>query len=119
MTVEQPDLPSEVEWPEQTKRWWKALPSTPGADQWTESDWEYLMTTALVHAAVWGNGDFTLLGELRTREAACRITPAARKTAIKTEDEQQEAHKTTPLDMIAQRRTEMQSGKKTQRRARA
>lgn len=122
--VNQPDLPGEVEWPAPTCKWWEALPSTPGADKWTASDWQYLMTTALVHAAVWGNGDFTLLQELRNREEKYGITPIARKQvgAVHDEPEKKTGGKATPLDMIAQRRLELiegGKGKKAKRKARA
>ncbi len=101
--MDQPDLPSSIEWPDPTVDWWHALPSTPGADTWSSSDWQYLMTTALVHAQVWGNGDMSLLGELRNREERYGITPGARKQyAISTPAVQE--RRSTPLDSIAARR---------------
>ena len=61
-------LPDNIDWPEQTRLWWDAWASHPVTEKWTEVDWEFLTTTALVHATVWGAGDMTKAGELRARE---------------------------------------------------
>ena len=57
-TITQPQLPDGIEWPEATVRWWEHLASTPGADSWTEADWDNLMNAALIHADIWGSGNF-------------------------------------------------------------
>lgn len=78
--MEQPthDLPSDMEWPEATIRWWKDLQSTPGSESWTASDWDHLTTIALLHADVWGSGNFDRIPMLSKELAQYGITPAAR-----------------------------------------
>lgn len=104
--VNQPPLPEEVPWPDKTRQWWRSLPDTPGADSWSASDWEFLMTTALVHADVWGNQNFDRLPELRVREEEMGITPSARRklgiggVQAPVEEKQPE----NPLNAIAEER---------------
>ena len=74
--AEQPPLPDSMNWPEITTTWWDALKGLPGADDFTEMQWLYLMDTALLHASVW-SGDFTKHGELGRRMAEFGVTPAA------------------------------------------
>lgn len=73
----QPDLPDGMTWPEITQDWWKALATLPGADDFTDIQWLYLMDTALLHAAVW-TGDFSRHGELGKRLEAFGISPKAK-----------------------------------------
>ena len=90
--VVQPDLPEfEVEirpkdgepymvpfsWPDATRGWWAMLADHPLAGEFFESDWAYLLDTALIHAAFW-KGDLKLAGELRLREAKYGFTPEDR-----------------------------------------
>ena len=66
-----PNLP-EVEgqpWCAETKRWYKAWRDSPATDSWDARQWQFLFDTALVHMAVWYDGDLTKVGELRAREA--------------------------------------------------
>ena len=112
MACVQPDLSDGVDWPEVTRTWWDALPSTPGADRWTASDWQYLLTTAVVHASAW-SGDMSAMGELRTREEKYGITPAARRQMVGQQQAEPTVKHETTLDMIAERRLKLvQGGKK-------
>lgn len=79
---EWPALPGDIQWPMQTREWWAALPSTPGAADWTESDWEQLKTAALMHAQIWGKGDFDLIPQLQKLLEPFGITPGARKSNL-------------------------------------
>lgn len=79
--VSQPELPTfdvQVEddgelisqafvWPEATRRWWATWGAEPLAQDFTATDWDFLLDTALLHAKVWGAGDLKLLPELRLR----------------------------------------------------
>lgn len=56
-------------WCAETKRWFKAWRDSPATDSWDRRQWQFLFDTALVHMAVWYDGDLTKVGELRTREA--------------------------------------------------
>lgn len=90
--VVQPDLPEfEVEirpkdgepymvpyaWPDATRDWWAMLAHHPLAGEFFESDWAYLLDTALIHAAFW-KGNLSVAGELRLREAKYGFTPEDR-----------------------------------------
>lgn len=86
--VQQPDLPEfdiqvEVDgemcsqrfmWPEATRRWWSTWGAEPMARDFTATDWDFLLDTALIHARVWGAGDLKLLNELRLRVAKMGAT---------------------------------------------
>lgn len=86
--VEQPDLPEfdvsikiddvmvsqEFVWPDATRRWWQTWGDEPMAEDFTATDWDFLLDTALLHARVWGEGDLKLLPELRLRVAKMGAT---------------------------------------------
>lgn len=61
-------------WPEATRRWWLVWGSEPMAQDFTATDWDFLLDTALLHAKVWGKGDLKLLPELRLRVAKMGAT---------------------------------------------
>lgn len=66
------------------------------------------MTTALVHADVWGNQNFDRLPELRVREEEMGITPSARrKLGIGSAQAPVEEKPDTPLEAIAEERRKM------------
>ncbi len=58
----------EFVWPERTREWWATWRASPQAEHFSSTDWEELLTTALVHARVWG-GDLSAAPELRLRVA--------------------------------------------------
>lgn len=101
-TITQPQLPDGIEWPEATVRWWEHLASTPGADSWTEADWDNLMNAALIHADIWGSGNFASVPILNKLLQDYGITPSARSQIMPAKAQKQERH--TPLDEIAERR---------------
>ena len=69
------DLVSQTfEWPEATRRWWATWGAEPMARDFTATDWDFLLDTALLHAKVWGAGDLKLLPELRLRVAKMGAT---------------------------------------------
>ncbi|MBF9710201.1 hypothetical protein IHQ75_04360 [Bifidobacterium dentium] len=103
--MEQPQLPSEVNWGEQTLSWWASLASVVGVDGWTAADWQFAMDTALVHDAVWNGGELKYMQELRQREQALGITPAARLTKSSVEVAVEKVTE-TPLQRITERRIE-------------
>lgn len=89
--VRQPELPEfdcqvkidgvfvtqEFYWPPATRRWWQMWADNPLSAEFTESDWEYLLDTALLHARFW-NGEVKLAAELRLRVAKFGATPEDR-----------------------------------------
>jgi hypothetical protein len=72
-----PDLPDGYDWPAQTRRWWETWRSSPQSQALTETDWDFLLDTALLHAELWaGNG--SVAAELRLRVAKFGATPEDR-----------------------------------------
>lgn len=78
-----PNLPRDVEWPHETQKWWRAWRSSPQAMIMTETDWETLIETALIHKMIYERtraeimkpAELTnLLSELRRRVAAFGAT---------------------------------------------
>lgn len=72
------DLPDGVEWHPQTREWWGMWQRSPQADTFTESDWSFLLDTALMHHAMWEKGQWTLAAEVRLRVAKFGATPEDR-----------------------------------------
>lgn len=76
--VAQPPLPPGMAWPEETETWWKMWGDSPLSGEFTQTDWSFLLDTAILHAQLWGNGDTTVLPELRIRVAKFGATPEDR-----------------------------------------
>ena len=107
----QPDLPDlmpmmdpdgenfGVQWPAATARWWNMWAEHPIAETFTDSDWSFLLDTALLHGAYW-SGDLKVAAELRQRVAKFGATPEDRARlrisfAVATKSER-EAEKVKP-----------------------
>jgi len=63
---EPPDLPDGHDWALQTRRWWEMWKLSPQSALFGQSDWYFLLDTALIHSEVWG-GNTALAAELRLR----------------------------------------------------
>jgi hypothetical protein len=72
-----PELPDGFPWPDQTLRWWQTWRTAPQAQTLTATDWDFLLDTAVIHAAFW-HGDTSVAGELRLRVAKFGATPEDR-----------------------------------------
>ncbi|MEU6725477.1 hypothetical protein ABZ917_17355 [Nonomuraea wenchangensis] len=72
------DLPEDIDWHPRTRDWWEMWKRSPQAEVMIESDWYYLLDTALMHHAMWSKGQWTLAAEVRLRVAAFGATPADR-----------------------------------------
>jgi hypothetical protein len=72
-----PDLPDGFSWPEQTRRWWETWRKSPQAQAMTDTDWDFLLDSALLHAELW-NGNGSVAAELRLRVAKFGATPEDR-----------------------------------------
>lgn len=66
-----------MQWPAQTIAWWKMWDESPLSNEFTDSDWLFLLDTALIHAAMW-SGDMKAAAELRQRVAKFGATPEDR-----------------------------------------
>lgn len=89
--IPQPDLPTfdvqvevdgtlvsqEFAWPERTREWWRMWRESPLSADYTQTDWDFLLDTAMLHARFWG-GDTKLGAELRLRVAKFGATPEDR-----------------------------------------
>src|SRR3989442_985743 len=76
-SVRGPDLPVGFDWPAPTRDWWETWRRSPQASAFTDTDWGFLVDTALLHAELWaGNG--AVAGELRLRVAKFGATPEDR-----------------------------------------
>jgi len=67
------DLPDGYDWPMPTRRWFEYWRFSPQAEHFQHTDWEFLVTTARIHAEVW-SGNAGLAAELRLREAKIGAT---------------------------------------------
>jgi hypothetical protein len=72
-----PDLPETHEWPAATKAWWDTWRKSAQASKFTETDWSFLLDTAVLHAEFW-LGDRSVAAELRLRAAKFGATPEDR-----------------------------------------
>lgn len=75
--VEQPLLPTDIDWHPQTVVWWLMWGDSPLSVDFTTTDWSYLLETALIHTAFW-NGALDRGAELRLRAAKFGATPEDR-----------------------------------------
>ena len=72
-----PELPDSFEWPAATTAWWATWRKSPQAQTFTETDWSFLLDTAVMHAEFW-LGNRSLAAELRLRVAKFGATPEDR-----------------------------------------
>lgn len=77
----QPDLPPATPdgdpWPALTREWWAMWKASALSEEFTASDWSYLLDTAILHARLW-SGSTSVAAELRLRVAQFGATPADR-----------------------------------------
>ena len=64
-------------WPERTREWWRMWRESPLTSDYTQTDWDFLLDTAFIHAQFW-QGDMKLASELRLRVAKFGATPEDR-----------------------------------------
>ena len=76
-TLRGPDLPESFEWPAATVKWWETWRAAPQAQTFTDTDWSFLLDTAVMHAEFW-LGNRALAAELRLRVAKFGATPEDR-----------------------------------------
>lgn len=74
---EQPDLPEGIQWPDRTREWWAMWAESPLSATFGQTDWDFLLDTAVLHAAFW-SGDVSAAAELRIRVAKFGATPEDR-----------------------------------------
>lgn len=72
-----PDLPDSFDWPAATVTWWSTWRESAQAKTFTDTDWSFLLDTAVLHAEFW-LGDRSVAAELRLRAAKFGATPEDR-----------------------------------------
>jgi hypothetical protein len=97
-----PALPS-GDWPDRTKSWWKTWRTSPMAQTFGQTDWDFLLDTALLHAEMW-NGNLSVAAELRIRMAKFGATPEDRMRLKISIDTEADAAKETVQAMPTDRR---------------
>lgn len=75
--VHGPALPAGVDWPDATLDWWETWRKSAQAASFTDTDWSFLLDTAILHMAFW-DGDRSVAAELRLRAAKFGATPEDR-----------------------------------------
>ena len=77
-----PALPDDVlkddDWHPRTRAWWHTWRSSPKAQAFTATDWDFLLDTALMHHTMWSAGRWEFAAELRLRAAKFGATPEDR-----------------------------------------
>lgn len=71
------ELPEGFDWPPATVTWWETWRRSPQAQTFTDTDWSFLLDTAVMHAEFW-LGNRSLAAELRLRVAKFGATPEDR-----------------------------------------
>lgn len=72
-----PELPANVDWPDATRDWWETWRKSAQAQTFTDTDWSFLLDTAILHMEFW-DGEHSVAPELRLRVAKFGATPEDR-----------------------------------------
>jgi len=65
-----------LKWPARTRHWWSVVSSMPHCVLWTESDWQFALDVAEIHARFVEGANGT---ELRIREKLLGVTMDSRR----------------------------------------
>ncbi|MFF1400227.1 hypothetical protein ACFVZD_41465 [Streptomyces sp. NPDC058287] len=77
----------EVDWHPMTKLWWDSWRSSPQAQTFVQTDWLFLIDTALMHHTMWAKGRWEFASEVRLRAAKFGATPEDRaRLKLKVDD---------------------------------
>lgn len=89
-----PELPETFEWHSRTEIWWDTWRNSAQSITFTDTDWDFLIDTALLHTKFW-NGE-NVGAELRLRVSKFGATPEDRlrlRLQIENEPEQSKTFK--------------------------
>jgi hypothetical protein len=77
-----PELPEGVldgeSWHPRTVQWWETWRWSAQAQTFTDTDWDFLLDTALMHHTMWSKQRWEFAAELRLRAAKFGATPEDR-----------------------------------------
>lgn len=71
-------LPDQESWHPRTVQWWETWRRSPQAQTFIETDWDFLLDTALLHHVMWTKGKWEFASEVRLRAAKYGATPEDR-----------------------------------------
>ncbi|WP_030558728.1 phage terminase small subunit [Streptomyces aureocirculatus] len=81
------DTGEPVEWHPMTQLWWDSWRMSPQAQQFVQTDWLFLIDTALMHHTMWARGRWEFASEVRLRAAKFGATPEDRARLKLTVDD--------------------------------
>lgn len=105
-----PELPSDAipePWHPRTVAWWNTWRRSAQARTFTDTDWDFLVDTALMHHTMWLKGKWEFASELRLRAAKFGATPEDRarlKLKVDTPEQHAKPESDTPADTSSRRR---------------
>lgn len=100
-------LPEGTDWHPATVAWWQTWRESAQAQRFTETDWRFLLDTALMHHTMWTKGRWEFAGEIRLRVGKFGATPEDRmrlKLSIDTPDASSEQPEDEEQNTAAARR---------------
>lgn len=107
---ELPELPDDDVWHERTLDWWDTWRRSPQAQEFIDTDWSFLVDTALMHHTMWSKGRWEFAAELRLRAAKFGATPEDRlrlKLSVETPGSSRPASQGGAVTDIASRRSRL------------
>jgi hypothetical protein len=110
--VRGPELPADVlpqgeDWHPRTVAWWDTWRRSAQAQEFTDTDWDFLLDTALMHHTMWAKARWEFAAELRLRAAKFGATPEDRmrlRLTVQTPGEQPKEQSGSPAEVTARRR---------------
>jgi len=80
-------LPDDADWHPRTLQWWQTWRESPQASTFIDTDWDFLLDTALLHHVMWTKGRWEFASEVRLRAAKYGATPEDRaRLKLKVDD---------------------------------
>jgi len=71
-------LPDDEDWHPRTRQWWDTWRASAQAQVFIDTDWDFLLDTALLHHVMWTKGRWEFASEVRLRAAKYGATPEDR-----------------------------------------
>ena len=100
-------LPQGEDWHPRTVAWWDTWRRSAQAQEFTDTDWDFLLDTALMHHTMWAKARWEFAAELRLRAAKFGATPEDRmrlRLTVQTAGDQSKESAAGPSDVAARRR---------------
>lgn len=101
-------LPDDEDWHVRTRQWWETWRRSPQAQTFIETDWDFLLDTALLHHVMWTKGRWEFASEVRLRAAKYGATPEDRmrlKLKVDAPGDKPPSESATPRSVSDRRRS--------------